>query len=151
MEGHSHRRIIQNCDHVQDLDCQHSTVWSLTAQIFESWLLTVWLLIPSVNLASCECKLQYGTWLQRLGHTGVTPTCSETRSELIQKSHEVRLSLEVSRDTVWMWVEVDLPYSLYNLWNVLEHKILICSNSWRNEWIFEIKTTRTGKIYFFLL
>ena len=50
-----------------------------------------------------------------------------------------------SMDVTESWFAV---YSLYNLWNVLEHKILIRYNSWRNEWIFEIKTIRTGKIYF---
>ena len=103
----------------------------------------------NVLLKGCECTLiisgtaQYGTWLQGLGHNiGVTPTCSETGSEL--KSHVLRLSLEESWDTICDW---KLIYRIRSsLWNILIIGAIALKEKRMNFWK---KNHSNGQVLFF--
>ena len=109
---------VQNCDHVQDLDCN---VWPLTEQPFESWLLTVWLLtLLSVSRMlwswmQAATNYSHGTWLQGLGHIRVTPLVHRQG----QKWSIMPVSHWKSHETHYRCncMEVDL------LFNTIVHKI----------------------------
>ena len=131
--------------------CSRSWLWIFQCLIIDCtnfWVLAIDCLTFDPLSVSCMLWMQAATWLQGLGHTGVTPTCSETISELKSQTLTGRV-MRHSMDVTGSWFTVFAL--IYGTFQLLEHKILIRSNSWRNEWIFEVKTTRMGKIYFFLL